>query len=147
MNTKQCYRCGIDFDGDIYLPGAPCPDCQEDVPGRWLKGWPRGKNVTPEEFNFRAELITNLYNKRLSDREIAEELGIAPLTARRWRTKLELPAHDFFPTEKWGPDALDKMRAGAEHTLKVRKPRSIKPVRAGLLAPNGRGFQTNQGGY
>jgi hypothetical protein len=73
--------------------------------------------------------------------QIAQALGISFSTANRWRyEKLGLPAHEWFPDEHWGPDAKDKMREGAEHTLKVRKPRSVKPVRSGIQAPNGRGF-------
>lgn len=137
----RCYRCGVDFDATEYVLGAPCADCQEDVPGNWRKGWPKGVRLTPEVFSERAAQIKALYDKRMTDKEIAQALGISFSTANRWRSdKLGLPAHDWFPDEHWGPDAKDKMREGAEHTLKVRKPRSVKPVRSGIQAPNGRGF-------
>lgn len=146
-----CWRCGVDFNGDTYVAGAPCPDCQLDVPGQWLKGWQVGHNVPPgtPEYDERVRLITELHRQRKSDSEIAEALGISPTTVLRWRKRAGLPGHVFSFDEKWrDPEAArEAMRQGAEYTLSVRKPRSTKPVRHGLLAPNGRGFTTKKSDY
>jgi hypothetical protein len=141
VELATCYRCGVDFDGTLFVPTAPCPDCQEDMPDtNWFKGWSRA-NLTPEVFAERSAQVKALYDKRLTDKQIAGALGISLSTATRWRRdKLNLPAHSWFPDEHWGPDARERMREGAYHTLAVRKPRSVKPIRSGIQAPNGRGF-------
>ena len=49
----------------------------------------------------RAEAITNLWKRRMSDAEIADALGISSRTVLRWRNKLNLEGHTFTGSEKW----------------------------------------------
>ena len=106
---RTCYRCGVDFDASLFIPDAPCEDCNLDVPGRWLRGWSKGTTTEEKEADIR-----ELYAKHLSDPQIAKYLGISPQTVLRWRHKLELPGYtDLGGSTSWAGDTSEVARAAS----------------------------------
>ena len=84
-----CQRCGVDFDG----MGDYCIDCIEvdhDLTLAWTHAALR--DVPAEVQEAKAQLIHDLWLAKLSDRAIAERLGISDRTVLRWRKRLGLGA-------------------------------------------------------
>jgi hypothetical protein len=118
-----CWRCGVDFDGTEYLPGAPCEDCQYDVEEPeigWLRpnGW---KRLKEREYRAkRKELVRYFYDQGYADTQIAEKLGMDKSTVKRVRTdELKLPVHDTIKLDEYDPflqDSLNKQSKTGRRT-------------------------------
>lgn len=132
----RCWRCGVDwdFDADAYKPDAPCPDCQEDVPGEWV--WTNKHRKRIDEKQLRAFCAQNM-----SDPEIAREIGFTVRSVQRARTRLKIPPTTI-PAWEFIKDK-EAARAQARGAwLSSTKPRKVQNTkRAGFLE------STQEGGW
>jgi hypothetical protein len=118
-----CWRCGVDYDASKYLLGAPCEDCQLDVPGNYVKYGKRGR-LRAAELAERNEMVKLLHRQRLTDPEIAEALGYRSRQAiQAVRKRFGLAQVDRPDKHLWksqAAHAAHARRIGRENTKHVR---------------------------
>lgn len=87
-----CWRCGVDYDGAEYIPGAVCPDCQFDFPGEEFR---RFDVVRAQERNRIGVVVARLAGGLKSDQEIADAIGLSRSKVSEARRQLGIRPHQI----------------------------------------------------
>lgn len=155
-----CWRCGVDYDPTPFIAGAPCEDCQLDVPGDWVAGGTSGylaeeiaeidreiarlkevrKELEENRIKFVDSEITRMNKVGQLDSEIAKILGYKPATIAMRRRKLDLKApyrpekHLWKDTEAQKAHAIRMVekRVGSTRGKKVELPQKNGWISNGL---------------
>lgn len=119
---RTCWRCGVEFDSTLYKQAAPCPDCQLDVPGQWLKKTGQRGRLSKAEGELRLAEIKRLNALDWLDTEIAEELDIDPSTVGQWRKRHGIPTVSTIARpERWQWKDAEAHLAHARQLVTHRK--------------------------